>query len=93
MSVLATKQINENLKNLPGWELSGNSIEKTYIHDNFKAALDFVNTAGKLAEEADHHPNILMHDWNKVTVTISTHGEGGVTQKDIDLAKRINDKI
>ncbi|MDZ7725380.1 MAG: 4a-hydroxytetrahydrobiopterin dehydratase [candidate division KSB1 bacterium] len=74
------------------WKLSNNAIEKTYIFKDFKSALEFVNQVGQLAEESDHHPNILMHDWNKVTVTATTHSEGGVTDKDIDLAKRINEK-
>ena len=89
---LDNKKIKEKLNTVQDWELVQDKIKRTFVLENFTSALEFVNKVGELAEESDHHPNILMHDWNKVTVTSTTHSEGGVTDKDIDLAKRINEK-
>ena len=90
MSVLNTDQISELLRDLNGWESEGQFITKTFQLENFVAALAFVNEIGKVAEAQDHHPDILIHSWNKVTLTISTHNEGGVTQKDFGLAQAID---
>jgi 4a-hydroxytetrahydrobiopterin dehydratase len=57
---------------------------------NFAEALDFVNRVGKLAEDADHHPDILLHNWNQVTLTLWTHEVGGLTMRDMELARQIN---
>lgn len=89
MPPLDKNTVLKELENLSDWKYSDNSITKTFLLDNFKSALAFVNNVGNLAEESDHHPNILMHDWNKVTINITTHSEGGVTQKDIALARHI----
>ena len=56
---------------------------------DFKSALEFVNKVGAEAESMDHHPDILMHSWNKVKISVSTHSEGGVTEKDFKLAGKI----
>jgi len=87
--ILTNKEIDAALKELTAWQLSGNEIKKTYKCKNFKTALQFVNIVGELAEEEDHHPDILIHNWNKVTLTLSTHNEGGLTAKDFDLATKI----
>jgi len=87
--LLNNKEIKVALNKLTSWQLSGHEIKKTYECKNFKTALQFVNIVGELAEQADHHPDILVHSWNKVTLTISTHNEGGLTLKDFDLASEI----
>jgi len=87
--LLNNKEIDAALNKLTSWQRSGNEIKKTYVCKNFKIALQFVNIVGELAEEADHHPDILIHNWNKVTLTLSTHNEGGLTTKDFDLASKI----
>jgi 4a-hydroxytetrahydrobiopterin dehydratase len=89
MSLLNSIEIVERLKNLKGWDLSDNQIFKEYHLANFKEALVIVNKIGNEAEAMDHHPDILMHGWNKVKVTISTHSEGGITLKDFELAEKI----
>jgi 4a-hydroxytetrahydrobiopterin dehydratase len=57
---------------------------------DFKEAIAFVNRIADIAEEANHHPDLLAHGWNKVRVTLSTHSERGITQNDRDLAGRID---
>ena len=88
MAVLSEKEIKEKLKHLEGWQLKGDEIYKTYKHKTFKDAIAFVNTVSDLAEEANHHPDFLIQ-YNKVTLTLSTHSQGGVTDNDINLAKEI----
>ena len=89
MKVLSETEIKENLNEIPGWEFSENSITKEFQLKDFKGALAFVNAVGDEAEKMDHHPDILIHSWNKVKITISTHSAGGVTRNDFDLAKKI----
>lgn len=84
---LTEAQVTAQLAN--GWERKGDSIHKTYALDSFPAALMFVSTVGHLAEAADHHPDILVQ-YKKVTLTLSTHSAGGLTQNDFDLAAKID---
>ncbi|MDA1317211.1 MAG: 4a-hydroxytetrahydrobiopterin dehydratase [bacterium] len=72
------------------WKKVSNSITKEFSFNNFTGALEFVNKIGALAESANHHPDILMHDYKKVTVTLTTHDVGKVTDKDTTLAKKID---
>ena len=74
---------------LPGWELAFNEIKKTYVFGDFAEALVFVNRVGELAEEADHHPDILIK-FNRVTLELSTHSAGGITELDFSLAGLID---
>lgn len=89
MTRLNDNQIKENLQNTPGWKFSENKINKEFELKDFKGALDFVNKVGAEAESMDHHPDILMHSWNKVRISVNTHTEGGVTEKDFKLAGNI----
>ena len=90
MTALLTQQeIDDALTRLDGWSQSGNEIARTFVLPGFPAALAFTCAAGHLAERADHHPDILIQ-YRKVTLTLSTHAAGGLTQKDIDLAGEIN---
>ena len=72
------------------WKEVSNSITKEFIFDDFAQALAFVNKVGVLAESANHHPDILIHDYKKVTITLTTHSEGKVTDKDTNLAEKID---
>ena len=92
MKVYNENEVNEKLKDLNDWSYSDKSIEKTFEVDDFTSALAFTLKAGIYAEKADHHPDILIHSWNKVKITLSTHSEGGVTDNDFDLASKF-DKI
>ncbi len=89
MAVLNQNEINEQLNNVKGWKFENNKIGKEFELKDFKSALEFVNKVGAEAESLDHHPDILMHSWNKVKISVSTHSEGGVTEKDFKLAGKI----
>lgn len=80
--------IAKNLAGLPDWELRGNEIAREYRFPSFKAAMVFVNRAADLAESMDHHPDILVQ-FSKVTLTLSTHSAGGLTDLDFELAKKL----
>jgi 4a-hydroxytetrahydrobiopterin dehydratase len=91
MKVLPAAEIHEKLNEISGWTYLDNSISKEFKLNDFKSALAFVNRIGDEAEKMDHHPDIFIHSWNKVKITISTHSEGGVTQNDFNLAKKIEE--
>lgn len=86
---LSEAQIQDGLKQLPGWELREGAITKLYKFGDFPEAIAFVNRLAELAEEADHHPDILIL-YNKVRLTLSTHSAGGLTEKDLRLAAQID---
>ncbi len=86
---LSDAEVSSSLKELPGWELKDGTICKLFTFENFGDAVSFVNEVADLAEELDHHPDILIQ-YNKVTLTLSTHSAGGLTDKDFFLAKEIN---
>jgi 4a-hydroxytetrahydrobiopterin dehydratase len=71
------------------WNRDGETITRTFEHKDFKDALAFVNAVGEEAEKANHHPDIDIR-WNKVTLSLSTHSEGKITEKDIELATKID---
>ncbi|HWL60011.1 MAG TPA: 4a-hydroxytetrahydrobiopterin dehydratase [Microbacteriaceae bacterium] len=87
---LEDEEIATRLADLPGWERPDgtNAIRTTVKLADFAAALRFVNAVGELAEAAQHHPDIDIR-WNKVTLVLSTHSAGGLTQLDFDLARQI----
>lgn len=74
----------------PDWELQDESITRTFVFDGFTKAIGFVVELGFLAEAADHHPDIDIR-WNKVTLVLSTHSEGALTEKDLQLAAQIDE--
>ena len=86
---MTKNEITKNLSSLSGWNQEGNMIAKLFQLNDFAGALKFVNKVGDEAERMDHHPDIFIHSWNKVKITISTHSEGGITQKDFQLAEKI----
>ena len=89
MARLNDEQIKQLLRNVSGWIYFDNTISREFTLKDFKAALNFVNKIGEEAEAMDHHPDILIHSWNKVKVSVSTHSEGGITEKDFILAGKI----
>ena len=86
---LTDTQIQENLQKLQGWELKNGAIVKLYKFKDFLESMAFVNRVAQRAEEADHHPDIVIR-WNKVTLTLVTHSAGGLTEKDFALARAID---
>lgn len=89
MKLINIEEINKKLQDLPGWSLVDNTIQKEFILKDFVDALSFIMKVGFLAEKLDHHPDLLLHSWNKVKIIISTHSEGGLTEKDFNLAEQI----
>lgn len=89
-SLLKPEQLEGKLEELPrDWTVvTGNSLVKAFIFDNFSSGVGFVVKVGELADSADHHPDVRL-SWGKVEITLSTHEESGLTQKDFDLAKSI----
>ena len=81
MPKLSSSEIEQQLKRLNGWKLEGNTIRKQYTFAGFPEAVAFVNRLAREAEAADHHPDILIN-YKRVTLTYSTHSEGGLTAKD-----------
>ena len=91
MGKASEQEVIEKLRSLEGWKLEGKSISKKYEFPSFLDAVRFVNKVADLAEEADHHPEIFIN-YRRVTLTLSTHSEDGLTQKDFDLAEKIDKK-
>jgi len=89
MAKLTTEAVQAALTKLSGWNLKDEAIDKQYTWPSFPDAIKFVNQVADLAEQADHHPDILIN-YRRVTLTLSTHSEGGITQKDFDLAAQID---
>lgn len=76
---------------LSGWIVTEEKVlEKEYKFKNFKEALTFINKVGELAEEEGHHPDILLHGWNKVRLMLTTHAIGGLSENDFILASKID---
>jgi 4a-hydroxytetrahydrobiopterin dehydratase len=88
MATLSDQEIATALESLPGWERAGDAIAKQYRFDRFPDAVAFVVRLSYAAEAADHHPDLDIR-YNKVAVALSTHSEGGITDKDVALARTI----
>jgi len=88
MAPLSENEINDALFGLEGWRQEGNQIVKQFKFKNFVESMGFVTKVAILAERVDHHPDILI-EYSKVTITLSTHSEGGLTEKDFNLANEI----
>jgi 4a-hydroxytetrahydrobiopterin dehydratase len=78
------------LKALPGWREEHGSIRRDYATEGWPATLMAANAIGFLAEAADHHPDLAL-SWSRITVRLNTHSAGGITDKDLELARRIED--
>lgn len=89
MATLNASQIRAALATVPEWKKRGKAITRTFQFKDFAAAIKFVNAVARRAEKAWHHPDIDIR-WNKVTLTLSTHSEGGLTEKDFELARQID---
>jgi 4a-hydroxytetrahydrobiopterin dehydratase len=72
------------------WRQEGETLIRDYEFEDFKGALAFVNRVADLAEEVNHHPDILVHGWNKVRLSLTTHSEGKLTDNDRAMAERID---
>lgn len=88
MTLLSREEVSSQLREMEGWSGDTSAISKSYEFDAFMDGVAFVNRVAEIAEGLDHHPDIDIR-WTKVKVTLSTHSEGGVTGKDIELARAI----
>jgi 4a-hydroxytetrahydrobiopterin dehydratase len=89
MAALSKEEIRERLKKLKGWSHQGNALCKKYTFKSFPAGIQFVNKIAEAAESAGHHPDITIN-YNVVGISLATHSEGGVTDKDFDMAGKID---
>ncbi|HIK56308.1 4a-hydroxytetrahydrobiopterin dehydratase [Thermoleptolyngbya oregonensis NK1-22] len=86
---LTDAEIQTQLAQVPDWTLEGDRLQRTYRFKDFVEAIAFVNKLVEPAEAAGHHPDIAI-SYNRVTVTLTTHDAGGLTQKDFDLAATLS---
>jgi 4a-hydroxytetrahydrobiopterin dehydratase len=94
MATLSDAEIQERLTGAGGWQRGDQqSIVRELKFADFAAAIAFVNQVAELAEQANHHPDILVHGWNNVRLTLSTHSAGGLTDADFRLAAGIEDLL
>jgi 4a-hydroxytetrahydrobiopterin dehydratase len=87
MALVSESEIEAFVESHPDWAKQGDAISRVYEFADFNESMGFVTRVALVAERADHHPDIDIR-WNKVTLTLSTHSEGGITPKDLDMADR-----
>jgi len=91
MTLLSDAEIEQRLATVGEWRRhERDSIVRELKFADFAGAIAFVNKVAELAEQANHHPDIFVHGWNKVRLELSTHSEGGLTEADFELAARID---
>lgn len=88
MAIYNKQQITTALRSMSGWTREKKEIVKTFEKKDFVRAMGFVNSVALLAQRINHHPDIDIR-WNKITLRLSTHSEGGLTEKDFTLARQI----
>jgi len=91
MAALSNEAIHQGLAKMQGWSYQGKDLHNKYTFKSFLPGIEFVNKIAQAAETAGHHPDITIN-YNVVGISLSTHSEGGITEKDFDLANKI-DKI
>lgn len=89
MAALSKAEIQQRVKDLRDWSHQGKAIHKRYTFKSFLPAIAFVNQVAEAAEKAAHHPDITIN-YNVVSIALSTHSEGGVTEKDFEVARQID---
>ena len=90
MAVLSEAEIDERVAGAGEWRRQDSTIVRELVVADFASAIVLVNRVAELAEAANHHPDILVHGWNKVRLTLSTHSAGGLTEADFALARKID---
>jgi 4a-hydroxytetrahydrobiopterin dehydratase len=88
--LLDDRTIEERVAQLDGWARESDTIVRDLQLPDFGAAIAFVNAVAAAAEAANHHPDILVHGWNRVRLTLSTHSAGGLTAADFELAAALD---
>ena len=87
--LLSDEEIGSRLRPLD-WERDGDEIVREWRFENFTEAIAFVNEVADAAEEANHHPDIFLHGWNKVRLSLTNHSAGGLTEADFQMAGRFD---
>ena len=87
--LLGEDEIDARLKD-SDWRREKDEIVRNWQFENFAQAMEFVNHVADTAEETNHHPDILIHGWNKVRLSLTNHSAGGLTEADFTMAKRID---
>lgn len=90
MAVLSDPDVEQRLQDAPEWRREDSAIVRDVKFSDFAAAIAFVDRVAERAEAANHHPDILVHGWNNVRLTLSTHSEGGLTDADFALARELD---
>jgi len=90
MAGLSEAEIEQRMEDAGEWRREGEAIVRDLELADFAAAIALVDRVAQEAEDANHHPDILVHGWNKLRLTLSTHSEGGLTDADFALARRID---
>jgi 4a-hydroxytetrahydrobiopterin dehydratase len=88
--ILGDEEIISRLRPL-AWEREGDEIVREWRFENFAEAIAFVNKVAEAAEEANHHPDIFVHGWNKVRLSLTNHSAGGLTDTDFEVAQRFDE--
>ena len=89
MTLMPEAEVDRRLTSLSGWRRDGKQIRKEYSFGSYMDGIAFVNRVAKLAEEQDHHPDLLV-GYRRVTVTLSSHDAGGITARDLRMAEAID---
>lgn len=84
------QEVDKLLSQFQGWKLAGEAIEKNYRFDDFKQAIEFINRVAVVADAQNHHPDILLWNWNNVKITLTTHAVKGLSENDFVLAAKID---
>ena len=90
MPKLPQAEIDRALRELTGWSIKDNALTKTFKHESFAEAIVFVNVGAHLAELANHHPDVDIR-YTNITIALTTHDQGGITEKDVSLARSIEE--
>jgi len=90
VATLDAAELEEFTRTNGAWAVAGTALEREWKLADFAAAVTFVERVAALAERANHHPDILLHGYNRVRLTLSTHSEGGITARDVALAREID---
>lgn len=88
--LLSDEEITSALRALAGWERDGDAFVKTYRFADFRGAVDFLARVTTVADAQNHHPDVAIH-WNELTLRLWTHASGGPTERDVRLARALNE--
>lgn len=92
MEPLDDREIEDGLTDLPGWEYDGEAISRSYEWSSFREAIEFVNDLADLAEDENHHPDLEIY-YDEVVVSFRTHSEDAVTDRDLEMAREVEDLV